>query len=567
MTPFYLPVGEYRVAAIFEEGKAPHKGIAVLLVPPFGWDDQTAYRPRRDWSVALGEQGFSNLRIDFPGTGDSSGSDTDDHLVEAWTRSVHEGVRFLKSAGASRVAIIALGLGGLVALNAMAQGVRVEDLVIWGMPANGRMLIREFKAFSRFEQSQTGEPETGRAPGELRAGGHAFSDQTLDALLQLDSLELSTKLSVERALLLGRDGAGPDERLAEALRAKGTNVETDPGRGWGIALARAQSASPFPIFSVVNAWLSRASNEADALDLPKLAESATFGREGVQVRESAVIFEGAGQQLFAIVSEPVDVPPRGGTIILFNAGAIRRIGPNRMWTEAARSWAARGLHVMRVDVEGIGDAGGEGTQYELDESFYTGALVAQAKAAIALAEARSLPQSFVLGGLCSGGFWAYQLALGDPRVKGVMALNPRMLVFDATIEGGRELRRLGRVFTREGLRKLLAKKGQVARLSRLILFLAKSPPRLVRKVRSSTSDPLIEGFQMLYRRGQRVDLGFSDEEPLHDEWTKDGRVTELEALGATFHALPFKSHTLKPILAQKAGRAMLEVVVERSFFA
>ncbi len=565
MKPFYLTLGDHRIAAIFEEAKAPVTDTCILLVPPFGWDDQTAYRPRRDWSLKLSERGFSNLRIDFPGTGNSSGSQYDDGLVEAWTKSVAAGIDWLKRAGALRVGVIALGAGGLVALQAIAQGCEVDDLVLWGMPLNGKTLVREFKAFSRFERAQTGEPETDGEEGGLRAGGHVLTNSTIASLLELDALELVKTTTLKRALLCGRDGSGPDQALVDALRCQGSDVQTNPGRGWGVALARAQSASPFELIEEVNDWLGLKANPGQELKLPRCSRTAELGAGGARVRETPILFEGAGQSLFAILSEPLDMPSPKGTIILFNAGAIRRIGPNRMWTEAARDWAARGLAVVRVDLEGIGDAGGEGTQYERDESFYTQNLIEQSRCALDLATRNGLPQKFVLGGLCSGGFWAFQLALSDPRVRAVIALNPRMLLFDPAIEGVRELKRFRNVFTAKGLRKLVRKKGQWRRFMRLAAFLLKSPARMVGKRRQRPCDPLLDGIRDMQLLGQHLDIGFSSEEPLYDEWKREEKIAKLEALGTKFHDLPLMSHTLKPLAAQRAARSMLDQCVERVF--
>ena len=69
--------------------------------------------------------------------------------------------------------------------------------------------------------------------------------------------------------------------------------------------------------------------------------SAEIGEPGSRIRETAITFDGAGQQLYAVIAEPVDAPRADLTLVLYNAGAIRRIGPNRMWTEAARRWAAK----------------------------------------------------------------------------------------------------------------------------------------------------------------------------------------------------------------------------------
>jgi hypothetical protein len=360
--------------------------------------------------------------------------------------------------------------------------------------------------------------------------------------------------------VLGRDGSGPDQALLEALRSSGAEVRSDPGRGWGAALARPQSASPTALFRTVNAWLAECAQPGDPL-VGRSPDSAELG----DVRERALAFTATGQQLYAVVSEPADGPATG-TAILFNAGAIRRIGPNRMWTDAARRWAAAGVAVIRLDIEGIGDAGGDNSGYIAgDESFYVPELTAQARAALDLAVEQGLPDRFLLAGLCSGAFWAFEIAASDPRVEAIVMLNPRLLAFDPAVEGNRELRKIGRLLTRRGLSNLLREKRKVRRLGRFLAHVLESPMRMLRKDKEDSSDRVRDAFRAMQASGQRVDIAFSGDEPLQDELRKQGKITELEAMGVAFYTLPHTSHTLKPLKAQQAANAVLDEAVARAF--
>jgi dienelactone hydrolase len=362
--------------------------------------------------------------------------------------------------------------------------------------------------------------------------------------------------------VLGRDVAGPDQPRLNALRASGSEVSSNPGHGWGAALARPQSSSPAALFETVSSWLAERARPGDLLNA---AASEAAKLDGA-VRERAVLFEGAGQQLYAVITEPVDAPTAGGTVVLFNAGAIRRIGPNRMWTEAARHWAAAGVAVIRLDVEGIGDAGGENSAYIAgDESFYVPSLTSQARAVLDLAVAQGLPERFLLAGLCSGAFWAFETAVADPRVAAIVMLNPRLLKFDMDSEGNRELRKLGRLFTRKGFGNLLREKRKLRRLSRFAAYLLKSPLRFLRPPEGDADDSVSNAFRTMHARGQRIVIAFSGDEPLHDELRPQGRIAELEAIGVTFHTLPYTSHTLKPLKAQQAANAILDQVVAQVF--
>ena len=68
-----------------------------------------------------------------------------------------------------------------------------------------------------------------------------------------------------------------------------------------------------------------------------------------------------------------------------------------------------------------------------------------------------------------------------------------------------------------------------------------------------------------HARGQRVHIAFSGDEPLHGELRQQGKIAELEAMGARFHELPYISHTLKPLRAQQAANSILDKAVGDAF--
>ena len=65
--------------------------------------------------------------------------------------------------------------------------------------------------------------------------------------------------------------------------------------------------------------------------------------------------------------------------VWLNAGPQRRIGPNRMWVETARRWAALGVPTVRIDLTAIGDAQGDSRALLDVRSYYTGAYMEQVR--------------------------------------------------------------------------------------------------------------------------------------------------------------------------------------------
>jgi hypothetical protein len=102
-------------------------------------------------------------------------------------------------------------------------------------------------------------------------------------------------------------------------------------------------------------------------------------------------------------------------IILFNAGIVHRIGPQRINVHLARDLAKAGIPSIRFDLGGVGDSA-----RAAGETGFEDQAVADIQAAMTtLGEATGL-RRFGLFGFCSGAFHSYNAAQIDKRVIGVM---------------------------------------------------------------------------------------------------------------------------------------------------
>lgn len=129
----------------------------------------------------------------------------------------------------------------------------------------------------------------------------------------------------------------------------------------------------------------------------------------------------------AIVTEPVDAEPVGLTVLFFSGGSDRRVGPNRMWVDQARCWAARGAVAVRLDPPGVGESDGDHRFWDQLKAHYDPIHVGETIDLLNGLVERGLPDRFVLVGFCSGGFRSLQVALRDRRVAGVVAIGLTLL--------------------------------------------------------------------------------------------------------------------------------------------
>jgi dienelactone hydrolase len=558
-------------------------GASAVIVGPWGWDEVVTYRSRRDWAGELAGSGVTALRIDLPGAGDSAGSGTDVDRVEAWSAAVSAAVAFLRQLPGSRhVAVIGMGLGGLIAGRAIEAGTLVDDLVLWAAPTSGRAFLREMRAFSGLQSvrfSLTGNPEPQLLPdGWLEVGGFVLSAGTIAALESLDALAWSFN-GAGCVLLLDRDGL-VDGKLRTHLEAASTDVTIASGAGWAAMCADIEHHEPpVIVFDTVRTFLAdRLAEPTDAgpLDGPSPSRAATMRLGTSTIRESPVEMDHSSGRTFGVLSEPGAPVQTELAAIFLNAGAVRRIGPNRMWVDAARRWAARGIPTLRLDIEAIGDADGDPTRFVDVNAFYRAGLDAQIIAAMDLIAARGLGRRFVLVGLCSGAYWSFQVAVADDRVAAIAMFNPRTLIWDPHVFTRLASRDARKVLQRASWRRFLRGRigpRRIAGVGRALGIRLADAARdavsrrlpLGARPRRETLDGMLAGLD---RRGTGVLLAFSDEEPLRSFFEDDGLPSRFGRWpNAAWVRLPGRDHTVRPIVAQAAVHTALDAALDRAIAA
>jgi pimeloyl-ACP methyl ester carboxylesterase len=146
---------------------------------------------------------------------------------------------------------------------------------------------------------------------------------------------------------------------------------------------------------------------------------------GVGLTERAVFID-ANHSLFAIVTEPTDrsIGPdtSGHAIVLLNTGATNRMGPNRMYVDWARLWAARGYVVLRLDLAGLGDS--ESAPGEEANQVYPPGAVYDISVAIEFLRRRRGIRDVTLAGVCAGAYHALHSARAGLPVKTLLMINP-----------------------------------------------------------------------------------------------------------------------------------------------
>lgn len=393
------------------------RATSVIIVPPFGWEAVSAGRNLRALARGLAGAGYPTLRYQPPGSGDSDGAAPDADL-EGWKHSLQDLVALVRGHASPHVTVVALGLGCVTALQAASEG-GIDELVLWSASGTGRRLLRELRAFASLAAEPGDRPAEPPRPldavtsedGSLWVHGYPLNPAAQEQLAAFDvgSLELG---KVRRALVLGRGTLPVDSGLMDALAAAGVDATSTAGPGYDQLTAEPRlSQPPVVVTRTLHGWLRPDVGGPTPSALPTVARP----EQRRQLADLDVVVTPAAQ---------ADV-----TAVFLSAGAIHRAGPNRLWTECARAWAGEGVASIRVDLPDVGEAAGPDALLYGPEVFYQERHGRQLRQLLDTCAEWDLPQRFVLIGLCSGGYWAADTALRDPRVEGIVILNSGSLIW------------------------------------------------------------------------------------------------------------------------------------------
>jgi alpha/beta superfamily hydrolase len=397
---------------------APADGRArggVVLCPPLSRDYLQAHYALRRVAVGLEQAGLAVVRFDYDGTGDSFGATDDPGRVEAWLDSVAAAIDVVRQSGLARVGLAGMRIGALLAAEAAARDGAIDQIVVWDPVSSGKAFVSEQRALASltFGASPTHDD------GSLETPGMLLSAETVAGLRALDIAPTGPPLAA-RALVLTRAGRTPPRGLSERLAVSDTQWAEAVGQEELMDVGSPFQVLPDATISYVVAWFAGGAGAATvAIDPPARAGSMVVGTrpDAREIVETPTALGPLG--LFAITTE-VPGAVVGPTVMLLSVANEHHIGPNRLWVELARQWAALGMRCVRFDLSGLGDSPIRPGQAEFvaraPEAFDD---VGAAAAAVSPAD----PSNVYFVGLCSAAYQAIEnaLALG-PR--GIIAVNP-----------------------------------------------------------------------------------------------------------------------------------------------
>ena len=144
INPFFFGPDDKKLYGMWSPSQAVSaKDEAFLLCYPFGQEYLLIHRAFRQLTAQLQRAGFSVLRFDYYGTGDSMGESMEVD-ADIWRQNIHDAISELKlNSGVDSVRIIGARLGGLLAAQVSSERDDVEQVMLWDAPLGGALYLEE----------------------------------------------------------------------------------------------------------------------------------------------------------------------------------------------------------------------------------------------------------------------------------------------------------------------------------------------------------------------------------------------------------------------------------------
>jgi pimeloyl-ACP methyl ester carboxylesterase len=293
---------------------------------PLGIDALRAHYAIRRTAVHLEQSGFSVVRFDYDGTGDSTGEGSDPDRVEAWLRSIDEALKLLREAGAGWTALWGMRSGALLASTAAERDGSADALCLVDPIPSGRMFLSEQRAMAAMAIGV----QSKRDDGSVETPGVVYDAATVDALKKL-RIGSDDHLPAKNLLVLTRRGTTPDGGLAARLSSDSVTWDEATGQEDLVDAEAPDQRLPYEDIERVVSWFSAtapADTVAVKVPTPAGAAAVAEGPDGRKVMERPLSLGPTG--LFGIVTE---VPGRvsGPTVVFFNVATEPHTGPARLW--------------------------------------------------------------------------------------------------------------------------------------------------------------------------------------------------------------------------------------------
>jgi pimeloyl-ACP methyl ester carboxylesterase len=263
----------------------------------------------------------------------------------------------------------------------------------------------------------------GLRPGQRMAEAGAIAGMAMpvgvaDAIKKVNLAKLDTA-PARSILVLSRPGRASDSDFAKQLAAIGAEVGEAEFEGYDdLVSSPTLSKIPGDVVKRLRDWVLSKTQTTDAAG-PQEDFIVNAPQRGRGFLEQPVQFGEAGR-LFGVFCEPDD-RPAVSSVLLLGAAYDRHAGWGKLSVQTARLLAREGIASLRFDAANIADS--PPVKNAPDQVLYDAAQNDDVAAALDFLSRRG-KGPVVAAGRCSGAYLAFNGALADDRISGVVAVNP-----------------------------------------------------------------------------------------------------------------------------------------------
>ncbi|MCW0982093.1 alpha/beta hydrolase [Agrobacterium sp. BT-220-3] len=391
---------------------------AVLFVSPWGMEELCSRKFQRILAERLAASGVASLRFDYHGAGDALGPEDMGRTAD-WLSDTRAALDYLKRlSGCSGVAVIAQGLGCLIAAQALAGEAAVGSMALLGPVVSGRAYLRELAMWSSMIDDGLGLRPEQRIAEAGAIAGMVMPAGVADGIkkVNLSNLDAAPARAI---LVLSRSGRVTDGDFAKRLATIGGEVEEAEFSGYDdLVSSPTLSKISGDVVNRLHDWVLSKARAGDAVGR-RSDFTINAPQHGRGFFEQPVQF-GEGGRLFGVFCEPDD-RQAVSSVLLLGAAYDRHAGWGRLSVQTARTLAREGIASLRFDAANIADS--PPVKNVPDQVLYDVAQNDDVAAALDFLGRRG-KGPLIAAGRCSGAYLAFNGALADDRISAVVAVNP-----------------------------------------------------------------------------------------------------------------------------------------------
>lgn len=205
MEAFYFGPSDSYLFGVFHPRIGMNRNEAVVLCNPFGQEYMRAHKSVRRLAINLAALGYSVLRFDYRGTGDSAG-DLDRVTAEHWLDDIGYAVQeVMDMAAVSRVALVGLRLGGLFAARAALEHTCVSRLVLWDPVTDGARYVEGIRNAIAEAQAEGSRSRLITSDGAMHFNGFSMPEEFRATLAGLSLNRILASLDLPMAHIVSHE--------------------------------------------------------------------------------------------------------------------------------------------------------------------------------------------------------------------------------------------------------------------------------------------------------------------------------------------------------------------------